>query len=389
MFWLKNIFDILKRIIPRVKIFLNRPNYSFEHNYSYSEDIKKIVTNIEDLISKQLKILKGNYMNFLDSNISFNLRDKYTNIISKIIRNTQALNVLSSDNEFRKILNDVQEKGYANTVSLNIDSSIVKNIHNHLSQLERYPGHIISNSNRPTKHNLKNSKFITYHPKDFLKSNDIQKIIFDKKLISIATEYFDCLPTCITLNCYWQNALNDQDYNPQFFHRDNHDLKLLTYFIFLTDTNTLDGGHEYIKYSNNLKNFNNNLDIQTKNKINSLLKKKFKINNLSKENLLYLFFELDKNGYGHEGIYDELQKYKIELFGESGSGFLTDNYGVHRAVPPVTKRRLIFWVSFGLFNNQNSKRLPERLEIKGLNNENNSKYFSVLKYVYRNYIKFS
>jgi ribosomal protein S17E len=90
MFWLKNIFDILKRIIPRVKIFLNRPNYSFEHNYSYSEDIKKIVTNIEDLISKQLKILKGNYMNFLDSNISFNLRDKYTNIISKIIRNTHA-----------------------------------------------------------------------------------------------------------------------------------------------------------------------------------------------------------------------------------------------------------------------------------------------------------
>jgi hypothetical protein len=62
---------------------------------------------------------------------------------------------------------------------------------------------------------------------------------------------------------------------------------------------------------------------------------------------------------------------------------------VHRAVPPVTKPRLIFWVSFGLFNNQNSKRLPERLEIKGLNNENNSKYFSALKYVYRNYIKFS
>jgi hypothetical protein len=388
MFWLKNIFDILKRIIPRVKIFLNRPNYSFERNYSYSEDIKKIVTNIEDLISKQLKILKGNYMNFLDSNISFNLRDKYTNIISKIIRNTQALNVLSSDNEFRKILNDVQEKGYANTVSLNIDSSIVKNIHNHLSQLERYPGHIISNSNRPTKHNLKNSKFITYHPKDLLKSNDIQKIIFDKKLISIATEYFDCLPTCITLNCYWQNALNDQDYNPQFFHRDNHDFKLLTYFIFLTDTNTLDGGHEYIKYSNNLKNFNNNLDIQTKNKINSLLKKKFKINNLSKENLLYLFFELDKNGYGHEDIYDELKKYKIELFGNSGSGFLTNNYGVHRAVPPVTKKRLIFWVSFGLFNNQNSNRLPERLEMKSAKDENNNKYFSALKYVYRNYIKF-
>ena len=84
-----------------------------------------------------------------------------------------------------------------------------------------------------------------------------------------------------------------------------------------------------------------------------------------------------------------MKKYKIELFGESGSGFLTDNYGVHRAVAPLTKPRLIFWVSFGLFNNQNSERLPERLEIKRLDNDNNNKNFSVLKYVYRNYIKFS
>jgi len=387
---MNKLMFFFKKFISRILIFINKPNFSSESYYSYPEDIKKIVNNINNLLSANIKIFKGNYMNFFDSNLSYKLRDSYTNIVSKIInKNTEMLNDLSIDNEYQKILNSVKDEGHASSVNLNINSEKVKNIHNHLSSLQRYPGHIISNSNRPTKHNLKKSKFITYHPKDLLKSNDISEILFDKKLINIASKYFGCLPTCITLNCYWQNALNYQDYNPQYFHRDNHDLKLLTYFIFLTDTNTLDGGHEYIKYSNNLKNFNNGLDIETKNKINAILKKKFNITNLSKENFLHLFFELDKNGYGHEDIYDELQKYKIELFGESGSGFLTDNYGVHRAVAPVTKPRLIFWVSFGLFNNQNFNRLPERLEIKSSNNENNNKYFSVLKYVYRNYVKFS
>jgi len=387
---MKKLIIFLKKFISRILIFINKPNFSSESYYSYSKDVKKIADNIDNLLSQKIKIFKGNYMNFLDSNLSYNLRENYINIISKIINtNTEKLNDFQIDSEYQKILNNIKDEGYASSVNLNIDSVKVKNIHNHLSSLQKYPGHIISNSNRPTKHNLKNSKFITYHPKDLLKSNDICEILFDKKLISIASSYFSCLPTCVTLNCYWQNALNQQDYNPQYFHRDNHDLKLLTYFIFLTDTNTLDGGHEYIKYSNNLENFNNRLDIEIKDKINAILKKKFNISNSSEDNLLYLFFQLDKNGYGHEDIYDELKKYKIELFGESGSGFLTDNYGVHRAVAPLIKPRLIFWVSFGLFNNQNSKRLPERLEIKSSNNDNNNKNFSVLKYVYRNYIKFS
>jgi uncharacterized phage-associated protein len=69
-------------------------------------------------------------MNFFDSNLSYKLRDSYTNIVSKIInKNTEMLNDLSIDNEYQKILNSVKDEGHASSVNLNINSEKVKNIH--------------------------------------------------------------------------------------------------------------------------------------------------------------------------------------------------------------------------------------------------------------------
>lgn len=57
---MKKLIIFLKKIISRILIFINKPNFSSESYYSYSKDVKKLVDNIDNLLSKKIKIFKGN-----------------------------------------------------------------------------------------------------------------------------------------------------------------------------------------------------------------------------------------------------------------------------------------------------------------------------------------
>ena len=147
------------------------------------------------------------------------------------------------------------------------------------------------------------------------------------------------------------------------------------FFVFLSDTNKDNGSHCYIKYSHDYDIFRNNLNRDIHDEI-------------KKEGYdIVSFFELDKNSYGHEKKLNILKSGYEYLYGKKGTSFMTNNYGLHRAIEPTNNERIIFWLSFGIYNNQNIKRLPARIPSNKLNflpNTNKNKF----KYIYRNYIKF-
>ena len=116
----------------------------------------------------------------------------------------------------------------------------------------------------------------------------------------------------------------------------------------------------------------------TKNEISSLK---------DKGKSILSFFNLNNNSYGHEDSLELLKSNYEFLNGDSGSSFATDNFGLHRAIAPKDGERLIFWISFGLYNNQNHLRLPKRFlssKISKNFNHKNEKF----KYIYRNFINF-
>ncbi len=370
---------MLKRILNRINKYINRPNFIAEKNYDYVSSTDELLKNIRDELRLILNLKSDNYMDFFDKNISYLEKVEIKKKITSIINNN--LDTISNPvNPLDEInityLNNLIKNGFSKTSSFDLNQNEVGKLINFFKDKQKFPGHIISNSNKPTKSNLKNSVYYTYQPSDILSSEIIQNKIFNTSFINLAESYFGCVPTCITLNFYCQKKkINEFDYLPQFFHRDVHDLKLLTFFVFLTNTKKDNGGHCYIKYSHDYESMNKNLK---KDEI-SLLNKKGKS--------ILSYFELDKNSYGHEDSLELLKSNYEYLYGDSGSSFVTDNFGLHRAIEPKDGERLIFWISFGLFNNQNHQRLPKRFPsskiFKSLNHNNEK-----IKYIYRNYINF-
>ncbi len=370
---------MLKKIFNRINVYINRPNFKTEKNYDYDSSTNELLNNIREELSQIINIKSDNYMDFFDKKISHLDKVEIKKKIILIIKNNLS-SICNSKDLLDEInityLNNLINNGFSKTSSFDFNKNEVDGLINFFKDRQKFPGHIISNSNKPTVSNLKNSVYYTYQPSDLLSSEIIQSKIFNTSFLNLAENYFGCVPTCITLNLYCQKKkINQFDYLPQFFHRDVHDLKLLTFFVFLTNTKKDNGGHCYIKYSHDYDAMNKNLK---KNEI-SLLK--------DKDKSILSFFELDKNSYGHEDSLELLKSNYEYLHGESGSSFVTDNFGLHRAIEPKDGERLIFWLSFGLFNNQNHQRLPKRFPSSKISkkfNHDDEKF----KYIYRNYINF-
>ena len=370
---------MLSKIINRFNNYLNRPNFKSERTYHFDQHTSLILKDLRRDLAKITKINSDNYMDYLDKDISYSKREEIKNkiifVLKSNLKNEQSKKFSIDENE-QNSLNDLKFNGFTKTSHFDFSEEEVREIKDFFKDKKKFPGHIISNTEKPSLNNLEKNPYYTFQSSDILSSSVIQKKIFNERFINFVENYFEFTPTCVTLNLYSQkNKINQFDYLPQFFHRDYHDLKLLTFFVFLSDTDKENGSHCYIKHSHDYETFKQNLNKDIYDKIHS------------EDHNLLSFFELNKNSYGHEKKLDLLNPYYKYMYGKKGTSFMTNNYGIHRAIEPTNNERIIFWLSFGMFNNQNIKRLPVRIQGSKLNNlptENYNKF----KYIYRNYIKF-
>ena len=178
-----------------------------------------------------------------------------------------------------------------------------------------------------------------YSSKDLAETYSFLNIATDEELITLASQYFGCVPTIQFLTS-WITYKNEEELNEMFFHMDHHGHKFLKLFFYLNDVNLSDGHHEYIKNTHNQTNFD------------------LKIKNIDNSNNHLMTQILSKRKYGgnfavNSSIIQKfLRKNIVQVAGQSGYSFIEDTRGLHRGT--IIKEgsfRIVFQVLYTPNNN--------------------------------------
>lgn len=159
----------------------------------------------------------------------------------------------------------------------------------------------------------------------------IKKIASDPKLLALASKYMGG-DAVVSGSRLWWLFVNETDYDlnkgAYFFHYDLDDYQCLKMFFYITNVNSSDGPHVYVKGSHKKKKLKYLLSL-------------FKLRS-DQEIIDY---------YGQENL--------VPICGEAGSGFIEDVYCFHKATPPQKSDRLMLQVQFALNNYGNSSDFVE------------------------------
>ena len=147
----------------------------------------------------------------------------------------------------------------------------------------------------------------------------IQNIISDPLIISISQNYFKSQPMLAAINMWWSTTFKKapDKYAAQMFHFDLDGTKWLKYFVYLTDVNTLNGPHTFVKKSHMSQG---------------------------------IPWHFRKNGYeriSDQKIYEHYGKDNVcELTGKKGDLIIEDSRGYHKGKPVLKDDRLILEIQF-------------------------------------------
>ena len=372
-----------QRITVDIKKLFKIKYYKTEDNPSYDKNTSNILSGIyKDL---NISSYKASWMSYKERDI------KYLKVKKAIIKNTKK--------KFGKInkikLNKLDKVGFEK-LKKNLSSSKCKTIISKIKNKKVYNAHhVIFSTNHKDKFSRIKKKYInaSYDYQDIFSVPELTLAIINEKHIIKVRDYFGCVPTVNTILLSWSFNKYNFDYGTQIFHRDCDDYRQCNLFTLLTDTNNNNGGHEIYLSSHNF--------LKSK-KIIQLKKEKKEKYKLSPETLFNMPIG-NITGYGNNDIYDYYFKdQKKELFGSSGSSFLTDAFALHRGVPPQKKPRLILWVSYSLLSEASSssrnflgmhkKKTQTKTILKRVKYEKISKIIKcsdLIKYSFRNIIDFS
>lgn len=155
---------------------------------------------------------------------------------------------------------------------------------------------------------------------DVTECPSLLELVTSDYILNIVESYLGCVPTLYSLNAMWSFPTKEHYVGTQHFHRDLDNLRSLTLFIFLTDVDQINGGHEYYPESH--------------------IKRPFTP--------------------------------PLAFHGKSGTAFISDPFGLHRGCPVIDGERLIFWARYGLYDNGYSTDItPERLDYSLIKNRIN------------------
>lgn len=186
---------------------------------------------------------------------------------------------------------------------------------------------------------------------DIIQNPDIQKIAFDEIFLKVAQEYFQAKPVLNMVTMWWSSDYQGPPsrYTGQVYHIDIDRAKFLNFFIYLTDVNSENGSHIYIKGSHNFK------------PLELLIDKR-----MTDEELADVYKSDDF----------------IEITGKQGTVFVGDTKAFHKGNPLKKGERLVLQLDFS--TDRFGENCP-RVEIE----DNNSKFKEIKEkypYTYMNFI---
>jgi hypothetical protein len=158
-------------------------------------------------------------------------------------------------------------------------------------------------------------------------------------VLDLAQGYFGGTPTLYSINAFWSFPHRKAHPYSQVFHRDWEDYRSLVAFSLLTPVDVPEeGAHYYVETSHEVAKFEQTLRAGG------------------------AAADLDRladRGDGIAPLAMKLFEHSARRFdGPAGTSFCIDGYGLHRAVVPRSKPRLLLWMRFGSFLNEAAYKRP-------------------------------
>jgi hypothetical protein len=256
-------------------------------------------------------------------------------------------NFITKDTNFsdNKLFLNLKNDGFVELGKV-LDDQQINDIQQYFKDKQIYNQHVPPGDG--IKRNLFDStnRFNCYDPSEVLATPHLLELALSEKIIGIASEYLECVPTLYSINAFWTIAKNiNQDggrSDVQKFHRDYDDFKFLSFFIYVVDVDEDTSPHIFVKNTHNLD-----------------------------------------NQFDDKFIKDNL----ISIVGEKGSGFLLDTYGIHSGTYEMKKNRFVIWLRYGLHKNSPTQRqMPNPLN-KNLIDYKNINFDEKNKFITRYIIK--
>jgi len=244
----------------------------------------------------------------------------------------------------------LQDDGYCRLGSI-LDAGQTKEVVDHFKRTTCFNAHLVAKSDgtgRLYDGGADKFPFGSYRMQDVAGAPHLLEIANDPRIIALAANYLGCAPSLYSMNAWWSFPGDWGDgLLTQGFHRDEDDFKNCVLFIYLTDVDEDTGAHEYIRTTQDpaaverrLKTTDFPFVTVTRNGV--------------EERLAVKFDDLFAGaGYGGDHVYSALFGGLIDrIEGAEGEGFISDATGLHRALRPNGRPRLIAWIRYGMFQNR-------------------------------------
>jgi hypothetical protein len=249
----------------------------------------------------------------LNDTMSLNISKSYPPIKIKEVKGVLG-NLIEGD--VISIAQQIKNNGYYIFES-KLDESVIEKL---IDFSLNVPANLIpphQNGTKKVKYNRNNilSPRYQFDEQDIFENKIIQEISFDPSLFEIAQYYLNCKPILDLTAMWWSAAFKKEASSEaaQLYHFDMDRIKFIKFFFYLTDVDSFNGPHCFIKGSHS-----------------KLPDKLYKDGRISDEEVLSSFSK------------DKL----IEITGKKGSIIAVDTRGLHKGKVLEKGERLIFQVEF-------------------------------------------
>lgn len=185
-----------------------------------------------------------------------------------------------------------------------------------------------------------------YNALEMLKLDIVKKLVLDRGIVKLASSYLDAFPICDLLASWWSFPSKDAaslSGAAQMFHFDMDRLKFIKFFIYLTPVGDHNGPHCYVRGSHKRLPFSLQEDRRFTNQ------------------------EVNKF-FGEDSI--------LSIGGSYGQLIAVDTRGIHKGVPLVDGKRLIFQIEYSNSTFGHPYKKAEGLNRLGLNSSTSLRILS-------------
>ncbi len=185
--------------------------------------------------------------------------------------------------------------------------------------------------------------YACYDYLDLWSSPHIMEYASQDRFLDLAQAYLGSTPTLYSINAFWSFPNRQPHKASQVFHRDWEDYRSLVVFTMLTPVETPEeGAHYYVETSHEVGRFEDRM-------------RGAGVSGADVEGLLVR----DETVIAPTAM--RLFEHSAHRFdGPAGRSFCADGYGLHRAMVPRSRPRLLLWIRFGNFYNETMYRMALR-----------------------------